>query len=230
LSGLVILLLLAPPGASEAYQQGTAAANAGRLVEAAAAFARAAELEPGNAQYWKALGVVYAKGGDYRSSIEPFTKACALNERLLDACYYQGRGLYAVDRYAEALAPLEKALKNDAVKSRAEAALGQALEALGRYDEAEKRLKSAITRLDAHDAQARVAYSQFLRRQGRPAESCEVLQAAKAAGGEEFYFELGLALFQAERYTDALKALEKASGHPEAAQLRDRARRRLAAQ
>jgi len=204
--------------------------NAGRLEEAAAAYARAAELEPGNPQYWKALGVVYAKGSDYRASIEPFAKACMLNERLLDACYYQGRGLYAVDRYADALAPLEKALKNDAVKSRAEAALGQALEALGRYDEAEKRLKSAVARRDSHDAQARVAYSQFLRRQGRPGESCEVLQSAKAAGGEEFYFELGLALYQAERYADALKALEKAVGHPEAGQLRDRVRRRLAAQ
>ncbi len=226
----MIFLCLAPPGAAEAYEQGMSAFNAGRLQEAVAAYTRAAELDPGNAQYWKALGVAYAKGGDYRSSIEPFAKACALNERLLDACYYQGRGLYAVDQYAEALAPLGKALQSDPAKSRAEAALGQALEALGRYDEAEKRLKSAVARRDAFDAQARVAYSQFLRRQGRPGESCAVLQEARQPGGTEFFFELGLALYQAERYAEALRALEKASGHPEAAQLSDRARRRLAAQ
>lgn len=230
MSGLLILLCLAPPEALEAYQKGTALFNSGRLEEAVAAYARAVELDPGNAQYWKALGAAFAKGGDYRSSVEPFAKACGLNERLTDACYYLGRNYYAVDRYADAIAPLEKALKHDPAKSRAEAALGQALEALGRYEEAEKRLRSAVARRDAFDTQARVAYSQFLRRQGRPAESCKVLEEARQPGGEEFWFEMGLALYQAERYAEALKALEKAPNHPDAAQLRDRARRRLAAQ
>lgn len=227
---LLALLLLAPPEAAEAYRQGSLALEAGRTQDAVAAYAKAAELEPSNAQYWKALGVAFAKSEDYRSSIEPFAKACSLNERLPDACYYHGRGLYAVDRHADALAPLEKALRNDPVKSRAEAALGQALEALGRYEEAEKRLKSAAGRQDGFDRQARIAYSQFLRRQGRPAESVSVLQAGRQQAGEDFFFELGLALFQAERYADALSALEKTPNHPDAAQLRDRAKRRLAAQ
>lgn len=230
LIGLLVLLCMAPPEAAEAYRRGTAAFQAGRLEEAVAAYAKAAELDPGNAQYWKALGAAFAKGGDYRSSIEPFTRACGLDERLTDACYYMGRNFYAVDRYADAIAPLEKALKHDAHKSRAEAALGQALEALGRYQEAEKRFRAAIARRDMFDTQARVAYSQFLRRQGRPAESCKVLEEARQAGGEEYWFELGLALYQAERYGEALKALEKAPNHPDAGQLRDRARRRLAAQ
>ncbi len=228
MTGLLILLCMAPPEAAEAYRQGTAAFNAGRLGEAVEAYGKAVELEPGNAQYWKALGAAIAKSGDYRTSIEPFARACSLDERLKDACYYLGRNYYAVDRYADAIAPLEKALKHDSQKSRAESALGQALEALGRYEEAERRFRPAIARRDAFDTQARVAYSQFLRRQGRPAESCKVLEGAREPGGEEFYFELGLALYQAERYADALKALEKAAGHRDAEQLRERARRRLA--
>lgn len=227
MAGLLLLLLLAPP---DAYLRGVQALDENRLEEAIGLLQQAVQQEPLNAQRWKALGVAFAKGEDYRSSIEPFAKACSLNEKLADACYYQGRGLYAVDRHADAIAPLEKALRVDPAKSRAEAALGQALEALGRYQEAEQRLKSAVARRDAFDRQARIAYSQFLRRQGRPEEGVAVLQAAKQPAGDEYYYELGLSLFQAERYADALKALEQAAGHPDSAQLRDRARRRLAAQ
>ncbi len=224
---LLLCLLLAPP---EAYLNGVKALVANRLDEAVALLQQAVQEAPDCAQCWKALGVAYAKAEDYRSSIEPFAKACSLDEKLTDACYYHGRGLYAVDRHADAIAPLEKALRVDTVKSRAEAALGQALEALGRYQEAEQRLKSAVARRDVFDRQARIAYSMFLRRQGRPAESVAVLQAAKEPGGDDYYYELGLSLFQAERYAEALKALEVAAGHPDSAQLRDRARRRLAAQ
>lgn len=225
--GLLLSLLIAPP---DAYQRGVQALSENRLEEAIALLQQAVKQEPDNARSWKALGVAYAKSEDYRSSIEPFAKACALNEKLADACYYHGRGLYAVDRHADAIAPLEKALRVDPAKSRAEAALGQALEALGRYQEAEQRLKSAVARKDVFDQQARMAYSQFLRRQGRPVEAVAVLHATKQPAGDDYYFELGLALFQAERFADALKALEQAAGHPDSAQLRDRARRRLAAQ
>lgn len=225
--GLFLLLLIAPP---DAYQRGVQAIAENRLVEAIEALQEAVRLEPGNAQYWKALGVAFAKAEDYRSSIEPFAKACALNEKLTDACYYHGRGLYALDRHAEALAPLEKALRADPAKSRAEAALGQALEALGRYEEAEKRLKAAVARPDVFNQQARIAYSQFLRRQGRPSEAVSVLEAVKLPSGDEFFYEFGLALFQAERFEECLNALERAGAHPDAPQLRDRARRRLAAQ
>jgi len=226
-TGLLLLFAFAPP---DAYQRGIQALNENRLEDAVALLRQAVAQQPANAQYWKALGVALAKGEDYRSSIEPFAKACSLSERLPDACYYHGRGLYAVDRYDEALAPLEKALRVDPAKSRAEAALGQALEALGRYQEAERRLQSAVARRDAYDRQARIAYSQFLRRQGRPEESVAVLQAVSQPAGDDYYYELSLSLFQAERYADALKALEQAAGHPDAAQLRDRVRRRLAAQ
>ncbi|MGC4049566.1 MAG: tetratricopeptide repeat protein [Paludibaculum sp.] len=147
---------------------------------------------------------------ELRDSIAPFRQACTLDPRLLDACYYYGRNLYGTDRYEEALAPLEKALQTDAVKGRAEAALGQCLHALGRPEAAEKRFQSAIARRDRAEQMARVAFGQFLVRQGRAEEAVAVLKPAQQPASYEASHELGLALSQTGQLDEALVALQRA--------------------
>lgn len=170
-----------------------------------------------------------AKQGDYRGAAEPFGRACKMNPQLLDACYYHGRALYAADQYREALAPLRQALAVDAVKGRAEAALGQCHEALGETAEAERLFQAAIGRKDGWLQGAGLAYGMFLIRQGRAAEAVTVLQAAQTPESAEARYELGLALSQCDRLAEAVRELEKAPAHEAAQLLVAKLRVRLAA-
>ncbi len=227
------LLFLAPAEAGEAYKLGVSLLEQRRAVEAIPQLRRAAELDPGNAQYWKALGVAFAATGDYRGSLEPFRRACALNEKLPDACYYSGRAYYAADRYREALAPLGKALHHDTLLARAEAAVGQCLEALGEDAEAEQRFLSALRRSDASRSIAGLAYGRFLVRRGRASEALPILEAAQTPESAEARWELAFALFQADRLAPSITQLERVlqldPRHEAARPLLERARRRLAA-
>ncbi|QOY87482.1 tetratricopeptide repeat protein [Paludibaculum fermentans] len=182
----------------------------GRAAEAAPFLKESARLAPKNAQYWKALGVAFASMNELRDAVEPFRQACALDPRLLDACYYYGRNLYGTDKYEEALAPLEKALAVDPVKGRAEAAIGQCLHALGRNEAAEKRFQSAVARHDRAEQMARLAFGQFLVRQGRAAEAVDVLKPAQRPESHDASYELGLAYCQAGELEEAAAALQGA--------------------
>jgi Flp pilus assembly protein TadD len=203
-------LLWSPQDAAEAYRQGIALLEQSEAAVAIPLLEKAATLEPGNAQYWKALGVGYAALDQLRDAIEPLRKACALNPSLLDACYYYGRNLYAVDRYGAALAPLDTALKVDRVKGRAEAAIGQCNEALGRDAEAEKRFRSALGRKDAAERQVRLAYGHFLIRHARAKEAIPMLEPAQQPESAEARYLLGLALSQTDRLAEAASKLERA--------------------
>ncbi|WP_321472101.1 tetratricopeptide repeat protein [uncultured Paludibaculum sp.] len=196
--------------AEDAYRQGVTLLEQGRAAEAVPFLKESSRLAPKNAQYWKALGVAYASLNELRDSIEPFRQACTLDPKLLDTCYYYGRNLYGIDRYEEALAPLEKALMADAVKGRADAAIGQCLQALGRNEAAEKRFQAAVARHDRAEQMARLAYGQFLIRQGRAVEAVAMLKPAQQPESPEAGHELGLALFQTGQLGEAVAALQRA--------------------
>jgi tetratricopeptide (TPR) repeat protein len=190
------LLLLFWQG--DAYQRGVAAFEQGRPAEALPLLQAATTAEPQNAQAWKALGVLYASQGDTRAAVDPFARACSLNGRLLDACYYHGRALYTLNRFAEALPSLEKALAAASAKAMPETAIGECLEGLGRRDEAEKRFLAAIARRDGFEDRARTAYARFL------------LPIVRAPNSSEAHYQLGRALQQLDRLPAALPHLERA--------------------
>lgn len=207
---LILLLLWSPQEAAEAYRQGVARLDQSRAEAAIPLLEKAARLESHNAQYWKALGVAFVAVEQLREAVEPLRKACTLNPSLLDVCYYYGRNLYAVDRYHEALSPLETALKVDRDKGRAEAAIGQCQEALGRDGEAEKRFRSALNRKDAADRQVRLAYGHFLIRHARAEEAIQTLGPAQQPESAQAHYLLGLALSQTDRLAEAASKLERA--------------------
>jgi tetratricopeptide (TPR) repeat protein len=204
------LLLLFWQG--DAYQRGVAAFEQGRLAEALSLLQAATTAEPQNAQAWKALGVLYASQGDTRAAVDPFARACSLNSRLLDACYYHGRALYTLNRFDEAIPSLERALDPAKVKSMPETAIGECLEGLGRRDEAEKRFLAAIARRDDFEERARTAYARFLLRDGRATASVPMLEAAiaRAPNSAEAHYQLGRALQQLDRLPASLTHLERA--------------------
>ena len=101
-------------------------------------------------------------------------------------------------------------MKVDRDKGRAEAAIGQCYEALGRDDEAEKRFRSALHRKDAADRQVRLAYGHFLIRHARAGEAIQILEPAQQPESAESRYLLGLALSQTDQLAEAAFKLERA--------------------
>lgn len=193
------------------YRSGVAAFGQGRHDEAVALLTRAAKLAPKQAQIWKTLGLVHASRGHYREAEPAFAEACRLSPRLADACYSHGRALYLLNRFEDALAPLERALRVDPAPGRAETAIAESLAALGRVPEAEQRFLAAIDRRDAAAEHARISYARFLLRSGRTAGALTPLREALTGNPEsaEAHFEMGRALLQLDRPAEALPHLER---------------------
>jgi tetratricopeptide (TPR) repeat protein len=199
----LLVLLVQVPDAEGLYRQGVAAFEAGRAAEAAPLLARACELAPGNAQYAKALGVVHASQRDYLGAIEPFRRACRLDPKLPDACYFFARALYGADKHAEALEALRPLERDDPQPPRIRLALAQSLDALGRPTEAEPHYRAA-------GPAGLLAYGKFLVRQGRPEEAVEALNSPSVRDSAERRFELGRACYDAGRAEAAAGHLAKA--------------------
>ncbi len=192
--------------AANPYEQGVRLLEAGQLAEARGFLEIALKQSPGNAQAWKALGVASAMSGDYASAEAPFGRACALNAKLPDACYFHARALYALNQFTPALAVLER-LK-DPTEGRTFSAMGQAYEALGRSKEAEQAFQKALR---AHDGQgeANLRYGIFLFRSGKLDEAAKSLeQAARLMPkSAEAFAELGRVRYQQGLLEEAEKWL-----------------------
>src|SRR5687768_1192470 len=67
--------------------------------------------EPSSAVEWKQLGLDLASRQKLDAASSAFEKACALDTREEDACYYYARTLHALGRWEEARDPFEKALR-----------------------------------------------------------------------------------------------------------------------
>ncbi len=158
----------------------------------------------------KAAGVRAAQQSNYSEAAEQFGKACRLEPTLKDVCYYQGRALYYSNRFADALAPLQKSVAAGESAARAESTSAECLEALGKSTEAEQAHRKAITQ-DANP-EYKVRYAQFLFRQGRFTEAVDPLTEALKAAPDDFEanLEMGRVLFEEEKFERALAYLNKA--------------------
>jgi len=191
------------------YEQGVALFQRGDGAGAVPHLVRAAEAQPKNAQRWKALGVAYASQKQYAEAAPAFRKACELDAKLEDACYFWGRALYGLDRFAESLDALTRA---DARSWRVRLAIAQAADGAGDAARADREFREALALSNGRDAGPGAAYGLFLVRQGRAGEAIPVLEAAvkidpKSGDAET---NLGRALFEMGRTADALPHLERA--------------------
>jgi tetratricopeptide (TPR) repeat protein len=174
------------------------------------AFSLLLQSAPRTAQDWKSAGVLAAQQGDYETAAQAFEESCRLDPRLPDACYYLGRALYYLNRFEDALTPLRKSLGAGGDAARAHTAIAQALEALGRAEEAEQSFRAALRSGKAPET--RVRYAVFLFRQGRTVEALHPLQEVLKADPAHFEanLESGRVLLQLGRLEDAVKHLERA--------------------
>jgi len=140
-------------------------------------FQQAANQAPRSARVWKWLGMTYIAEDKYESAEEPCRKACDLNPREENACYYLGRVDYTLGRLKQSLDAYRTALASGGNRGRVLLGLAQAYEAMLEPREAESYFKSAI---EAGEARARVEYGLFLFKQGRAEESLRMLRQAGA--------------------------------------------------
>ncbi|MDX1981698.1 MAG: tetratricopeptide repeat protein [Bryobacteraceae bacterium] len=209
---MIALCLLVASSALQAsvFQEGVRLAELGKWAEAREKFAAAAAASPGDAAAWKALGVSAGKLDDYAGAEEALHRACRLDAKLADACYYWARSLYVMNRFEEAVSALRQAMKVEGGRARLWTALGEAHEAAGRPREAEAAFVKAMSL--PYDAQARLRYGVFLYRAGRVEEAAVPLEEAvkrdprfPAAAAE-----LGRVYYQLGRFSDAARELERA--------------------
>src|SRR6266852_1963778 len=154
------IVFLAAQALSTVVQQGQNAFRARDWPRAEWLFLEAIRAQPASAPAHKWLGMTYAAQGKFVLSEGPFRRACELDQREPDACYYRGRTLFSLSRFELALRAYEK----DAKPWRGKTLLGMALalEALNRDADAEKFYNDAIR---AGDKQAPIDYEKFHRKQ-----------------------------------------------------------------
>ena len=214
------IAVLAFASAAELFQQGTVLFQNGHYKTAAERFAQAAEAAPKDARMWKALGVAYAAMSDYELADAPLERACKLDPSLDDACYYYGRNLYALNRFAPALSVLRKALRNDRAPWRVHLGVAQASEALGEAGQAETEFRTSVRLYEGLGAQdrgrpdfdPRLHYAVFLFRQGRLAEALPVAQTVVKQWPQfaRGHFEVGRILHHQGELARAAEELERA--------------------
>ena len=157
------VLALAAMQQPRPLQQGQKAFSIKDWPAAERAFQQAIAAQPASALSHKWLGMTYAAQEKFLLAEEPFRRACELNAKDADACYYWGRTLYSLSRFDAAL----RAYQVDAKPLRGRTLLGMALahEALGHDAEAAGLYRRAIA---AGDKQAVIDYRNFERKQSAP--------------------------------------------------------------
>ena len=141
-------------------------------------FAKVASEQPGSARAWKLLGMAYIAEEKYEAAEDSCRKACELDPREENACYYLGYVDYTLGRFDKALEAYNKALANRGDQGRLLLGLAQTYEAMPNVREAERYYKAAIESDAAH---SKIDYGMFLFKQGRGTESLEVLRGAGAS-------------------------------------------------
>lgn len=208
----VLLLALQTVLNDPDYQRGIELFQKGQPEAATPLLIRATQTSPQDARSWKALGVAYAAQALYEFAEPPFRRACELDPNLDDACYYYGRALYALNRFEPSLQVLERAAGRDAKSWRIHLGIAQALEALGRPEEAGKEFTKTLSLSQNGDPKPGVAYGLFLVRQGRTEEAVapleEVLKRFPASA--EAHIHLGRAFVEQGKIADAIRHFEKA--------------------
>jgi tetratricopeptide (TPR) repeat protein len=176
-----------------------------------------ARKSPESASAWKRLGVAIASRRQVVAALPALTKACDLDPKEEDACYFLGRMLHVTGRWDEAREPLERAIRfaPREQQSKIHRAAAMNYMALGRIEEAERHFRQAVALYRGPSAYAqdpRVDFGAFLLRQGRPEEALPLLrQALEAdASSAEAHATLGRVLLHLRKAAEAAASLERA--------------------
>jgi tetratricopeptide (TPR) repeat protein len=149
---------------------GTARRCAGQLDEALYAFARAAHMGAGSADFYYNVALAHMARDDFESACAVLRKALGLNPEDGEIRYRYALCCYETMRTEEALAALDGWERLLPVSAEITAHAGELLMKLGQPERAEPAVRQAATAVDA-DPQARLTLIQVLERTNRTGEA-----------------------------------------------------------
>jgi Flp pilus assembly protein TadD len=208
LAVILCCLTIAASGQLSDYDRGIALFEKGQPDAAIPFLRRATERHPREPMTWKALGVAHAATGQYELAEPALRRACELNEKLEDACYFQARALYAMNRFEPSLEALAKAPNSWKVHL----GMAQALEALDRAPQADTEFRKSVSLCSDRDPQPGTAYGRFLIRQGQFEAAVAPLTAVlgRYPGNSEAHTHLGRAMLERGQLEAAIAHFELA--------------------
>ena len=157
-----------------------ALAEAGRMAEARAVYARACELDPDNADAWLMLGAMDGELGDVDAALTSTGRALAAEPDYAEAHFTHSLLLHRVGRLQEAADSALRAVESDPDYAEAWTALSGLYGQLGRFTEAEASSRRAIA-LQPGLAEAHVNLANALSGQGKHADAIQSLKEAVRA-------------------------------------------------
>jgi len=130
-------------GLAAKFKQATEAQRAGRLDEAAAAYAEVIRLRPDLAEAYVNFGLVRQEQRQFEEAVKLFERALALKPSLAGARLFLGIAEYSLGELEPAIKSLEEAAQSLPKDARARMWLGVALMAAGRTAEPARSLDAA---------------------------------------------------------------------------------------
>jgi superkiller protein 3 len=195
-------------------EQGDRALEADDYGEAAAASARAIELEPENPKAWALKGVALAGSGKSDDALSALTRASELDPHNADVWWLKGELLTNAGSYQDALESLTTATTLDDTLADARVSLGIALVHLGRPLEALQAIDEAVL-LDsgcAEGAEALWVKGVAMGQLGRLPEAAGAFQRWTELEPESpvAWWHLGSSRLQLGQHDEALRAFDTA--------------------
>ena len=213
------------PGAQSAYRDlANALIDKGRPSEALAASRVAVELRPDSADAHVILGASFLGLGRLDQAEEGFRQALELDPDHKYARYNMAEIRRGQGRFAESVEWYREVLDNDPDFAPAHAGMGEALFRLGRYQQAVESLGKAAS-LGRLPISRLYLLAEGLRRQQRFEDAVEAYRNVLEIDPEyeTGHAGMGYALFQLERYEEALESIERSiSLRPESPEAADR--------
>ena len=210
-----------PGQASDLCILGAALIHTGRLVEAEEVLRRALEIDPGHKSSRREMAQLLRVQGRRQEALEAYRALLEIDPRYALAHAYIGDLLIQLQRYAEAVKPLSKALRlieaapsvtADLPTSHSvHVLLGTALRELGRTRAAEAHFRRALEIYPRDlDALEQVAASEFGRKRYRKALELYRRQLEVDPDRASTHANIGAALYLLDRTEEAIRSLERA--------------------
>ena len=149
-------LKLFPSNAQIHYEVGELSASLGRYQEAKSYYVEAIRMNPSFTDAYCSLGDSLVRNGEYQAAFENFLAARSLDDRNLRAARGVGQSLNRLQRYSEAVAELEKAIRVLPADSQLYFELSQAYTRLGNQAKA-KEAVDTFEQLRAKETKAKDA-------------------------------------------------------------------------
>jgi protein O-GlcNAc transferase len=183
----------------------------GRLEEAAAAFERAARLDPDSAEAHNNFANTLNDRQRYDEAIAGYKRAIQLNPKYVHAHFNLGNALRGKGEYEKAIASYQKALELNPSLAEAHNGIGNVYVDLDRTDDAIAAFKKVIA-MRPNQAMGYNNLATALRKKGQTEEAFQALQKAVALQPNYVVAlsNFGIMLGDRGKYEEALNCLKKA--------------------